>query len=220
LSGSWLLAWAVTFGVLLVQEARANCESCINLVFDGDSISAGVGSTPGHGLDDRVIARLGGGVRSRNVAVSGRPVSQAAQLYSDLVEPLFDQNIGYNVIVFHAGDNDIAQGRDAAQTYAAFSAYVAEAHREGWKVVVSTELRRPDFGGVKEAKLAEYNMRLRGNDAHADAVVDFDQDKRMADLSWRADRRLFARDRIHPADDGYAILAEMLAPAVKAVAGR
>ena len=121
----------------------------VNLVFDGDSISAGWGSSPGHGLDARVVAALGGNVRLHNVAASGRPVAECLRMYDQLVAPLFDPAVRHNVIVFHAGDNDLVQGRDAALTYAAFTDYVAAAHRQGWKIVVSTELRRGDFGQMR-----------------------------------------------------------------------
>ena len=209
-------------GLRAAAAAEPGCASaaCINLVLDGDSISAGVGASPGHTADRQMAAALGEAVRLQNVAAGGRPVSECLQLYPVLVAPLFVPAAGSNVIVFHAGDNDIARGRNAAQTYAAFTAYVAAAHQQGWKIVVSTELRRPDFPPPQEAELESYNDRLRRNDAGADAVVDLDAEPRMADLSYRADPEVFTPDRIHPSDGGYAVLAGLLAPAVRRVAGR
>lgn len=221
LIGGCLASVAVGYGrcAASVLPVCASAD-CVNLVFDGDSISAGVGSTHGHGLDAQVAATLGSDVRLNNVAVGGRPVSDCLRLYRRLVAPLFSPGSHHNVIVFHAGDNDIAQGRDAAQTYAAFSAYVTEAHRQGWKVVVSTELRSPHFALPQEAQLERYNDSLRLNQAGADAVVDFDADARMTIMSNRADPFMFKPDGLHPTDAGYAILTSMLAPAVKRVAGR
>jgi lysophospholipase L1-like esterase len=99
----------------------------------------------------------------------------------------------------------------------AFAAYVADAHRQGWKVVVSTELHRGDFDPSQRATLAEYNRMLRQNRAGADAVVDLDTDRRMTDMALRHDPALFTPDGVHPSDGGYAVLAGMLAPAVKRV---
>lgn len=195
-------------------------EPDVNLLFDGDSIPAGMGASPSHGSDVLVAASLGAGVRLHNVAVGGRPVSDCLALYPRLVAPLFDPATTRNVIVFHAGDNDIAQGRNAGQTYAAFTAYVAAAHSQGWKVVVSTELRRMDWRTPQTTELARYNDSLRRNEAGADAVVDFDADSRMTDPALRRDPALFTRDGVHPSDGGYAVLAAMLAPAVKLAAGR
>lgn len=213
--------------VLLCAGAQAGAavekgcasSSCINMVFDGDSISAGVGATRDH-TPDRVVARTLGHVRVYNVAVSGRPVGESARVFPDLVARLFVPGGVPNVIVFHAGDNDIRLGNDAAHIYAVFTSYVSQAHAQGWKVVVSTELRRFDFPAAKEAQLEAYNDRLRENKAHADAVVDLDAEPKFTDPAYRADPAVFSKDRIHPSDGGYAIMAEMLAPAVKRVAGR
>jgi lysophospholipase L1-like esterase len=204
----------------IAAEAVCGGSGCVNLVFDGDSISAGWGAPIGHGLDRQVVDALGDDVRMRNVAVGGRPVSDCLRFYQQLVAPLFDASTAYNVIVFHAGDNDVQHGRDAVQTYAALTAYVAAVHRQGWKIVVSTELRRPDFHPLQSTELDAYNDRLRRNEAGADAVVDFDTDVRMTTLSYRQDPTLFSSDGIHPAAGGYAVLAAMLVPAVKQVAGR
>src|SRR6185312_11482763 len=100
---------------------------------------------------------------------------------------------------------------DADQTYATFACYVADAHAQGWKVVVSTEFPRPDFSPDKQAALLEYNRQVRMNAAGADAVVDFAADPRMGDPAARDDPARFTRDRVHPSDGGYTILGQLLA---------
>ncbi len=219
-----LLACVVGFGMIgsrgNAADPRCHSEACVNLVFDGDSISVGYGAAPANRLDARVAAAMGGDLRMHNVAVGGRPVFECLRLYPKLVRPLFDPSTSHNVIVFHAGDNDISAGRNAIQTYAAFTAYVAAAHRQGWKIVVSTELRRLDFHPGQLTELMNYNTMLRRNKAGADAVVDFDADQRMTNPSARHDPALFTKDGIHPSDGGYAVLTGMLAPVVKRVAGR
>ena len=212
------------FGLFLAagnaaEPARGGA-ACVNLVLDGDSISYGWGASPAYRLDVRLAAALGGDVRLHNVAEGGRPVSTSLRLYNRLVAPLFDRSTSHNVIVFHGGDNDISEGRNATQTYVAFTAYVAEAHRQGWKVVVSTELQRLDFYRYQLAALKRYNIMLLKNKAGADAVVDFDADRRMTEPSDRRDPGLFSHDGIHPSNGGYGVLAGMLAPVVRRVAGR
>ncbi len=218
----WTLVLLAGLGGGRSEAADPACTSagCVNLVFDGDSISAGWGASPGHGLQAIVPAALGADVRTHDVAVGGRPVITCLQLYPRIVAPLFDPSTPHNVIVFHAGDNDIAQGHDAPEIYAAFTAYVVAAHTQGWKVVVSTELRRPDFRPSKETELLEYNNMLLQNKAGADAVVNFDADPRMTNMTYRLDPALFTHDRIHPSDGGYGVLAALLVPVVKRVAGR
>jgi lysophospholipase L1-like esterase len=212
------LILAVSLLAASITNGRA--ADTVNLLFDGDSISAGMGAPHGRGLDSQVAAALGPGVDLHNVAVGGRPVSDCLALYAKLVAPLYDPAAGRNVIAFHAGDNDIARNATADAAYAAFTAYVAAAHAQGWKVVVSTEMLRPDFPPVKEQQLAAYNALLRRNGAGADAVVDFDQDQRIADFAFRTDPAVFSGDKIHPSEGGYAILAAMLAPAVRRVTER
>jgi lysophospholipase L1-like esterase len=213
----------VAFGLVWdipARSAAASCGDarCVNLLFDGDSISAGWGAT-GRKLDQLAAAALGGDVRLHNVAEGGRPVIACLQRYDALVAPFYDRSVRRNVIAFHAGDNDIAAGRSAAETYAAFTDYVAAAHRQGWRVVVSTELRRADFPPEAEDQLERYNALLRQNRAGAEAVVDLDTDAKLRDFAYRHDPRLFTPDGIHPNDGGYAVIAAMLAPAVRRVAG-
>ncbi len=216
-----IVAVLICAGAQAGSAAEKGCSSaaCINMVFDGDSISAGVGASRDQG-PDRQLARALGHVRVYNVAVGGRPVAECFRLYPELVAPLFVPGGGPNVIVFHAGDNDIAHGNNATRTYALFSAYVTAAHLQGWKVVVSTELHRPDFPAAKETELEAYNDRLRENKAGADAVVDLDTEPKMTDPAYRTDPAVFSRDRVHLSDGGYSIMADLLAPAVKRVAGR
>jgi lysophospholipase L1-like esterase len=216
-----LAAMLFCAGVHAGEAAEKGCASlaCINMVFDGDSISAGTGATRDN-TPDRLVARALGHVRAYNVAAGGRPVGESLRLFPELVARLFVPGGVPNVIVFHGGDNDIRLGNDAAHTYAAFTSYVSFAHAQGWKVVVSTELRRFDFPAAKEAQLLAYNDRLRENKAHADAVVDLDSEPKFADAAYRGDPAVFSKDRIHPSDGGYAIMAQMLASAVRHVAGR
>lgn len=186
---------------------------CGVIVFDGDSISAGIAGSS----DKKFIEILNRPARIHNVAAGGRPASECLRRFADSVAPLFEPTAMFNLIVFHAGDNDIAQGKSAAETYGAFKQYVAAAHAQGWKVVVSTELQRVDWSVGPQGELAAYNAQLLSNTAGADAVVDLAAEARLADLSRRTDFSLFSEDRIHPSEDGYAILAQLLAAGARSV---
>src|ERR1700733_10692852 len=80
--------------------------NCGNIVFDGDSISAGAGSTGGRGLDKELMQDLRVRARVTNVSVGGRPVSVCLKTFPGLVTPQFVPTARFNLIVFHAGDND------------------------------------------------------------------------------------------------------------------
>ena len=210
--------WVVVLGLLAVAGTALAAETpcgagCVNVVVDGDSISAG---TPGRMVADR----LAGPARVRNVAKGGRPVFECLRLFPSLVAPRFAPEAGRNVILFHAGDNDIGMGRDAAGTYEAFTAYVAGAHGQGWRVVVTTEFRRPDFSPAAEAQLEAYNRLLLENRAGADGVVDMDADPRFADLALRGDASVFKPDRIHLRPGGVGLMLDRVAPVLRVAAGR
>ncbi len=209
-----LLACAV------ILTAAAPEQSHVNIVFDGDSIAASVGASPPYRLDTLAAVSLGpDAVRLHNVSASGRPVSDCLRLYPTLVAPLFDATERANVIVFHAGDNDVNRDHSADQIYNDLASYIAKAHVQGWRVIVSTELYRPDFPANKEAQLEAYNRLVLANSAGADAVVDFNKNPLMTNLVNRTKPSLF-HDRLHPSDGGYLILAGMINPVLAQVIAR
>jgi lysophospholipase L1-like esterase len=184
------------------------------LVFDGDSVAAGMGATPGFKLEDGVKARLGWAGRVVNFGQPGLPLALCLGRYPDTVGALATSPAVNRILVIHAGDNDISQGSTASQTYDAFTRYVALAHRDGWIVVASTELARPTFSAAQQAELSSYNRLILENGAGADAVADFEGEPGFHDLGNRASPAYFAPDQVHPSDAGYAILARLIADAV------
>ncbi len=184
------------------------------LVFDGDSISIGVGASPGRTLAEQVVPLLPPGVASHAVGAGGRPVKECLARYDTDVRPLYDAGAEHNVIFFHAGDNDITQGSSARQAYDALTTYVARAHRQGWSVVVSTELQRFDLPEAMRADLAAFNALVLANSAGADGVADFGGDAILGGVTNRRNPTYYTLDGVHPADTGYAILAGLAARAL------
>ncbi len=184
------------------------------LVFDGDSIAVGVGASPGRTLAEQVVPLLPPGVASHVVGAGGRPVKDCLARFDTDVRPLLDARAGHNVISFHAGDNDITQGSSGRQAYMALSAYVARAHRQGWQVVVSTELQRFDLPQAMRDELDVFNALVRANGAEADGVADFGGDATLGGVAHRRDPTYYTLDGVHPADAGYAILAGLAARAL------
>ncbi len=188
--------------------------SAAMLVFDGDSISVGVGASPGRTLAEQVASLLPAGVATRVVGASGRPVKDCLARYDVDIRPLYDAGRARNVIFLHAGDNDITQGSNARQAYDALTAYVARAHRQGWSIVVSTELQRFDLSEAMRAELSAFNALVLANAAGADGVADFGGDATMGGVANRRNPTYYTLDGVHPSDAGYAILAGLTARAV------
>ena len=180
------------------------------IVFDGDSVSRGLRASARKAPDRQLAAMLPAPARVTNVAVSGLPVWKALERYATTVAPLRDPDAPYQLIAFHAGDNDIHAGRTAAQTYTNFAAYVADAHRDGWLVIVTTELQQPTLSFEQQSEISRYDRLLVLNTAKADDVIDFAAYCGFADVSGRGNPAYFSADGVHPSDHGYKLLAEML----------
>ncbi len=187
------------------------------LLFDGDSVSRGSGVADADSPSHQIAHLIDGPVRILNVAVPGQPVSASLADFPVTVAPHFDPNGRANIIAFHGGDNDIAGGRTAAQAYDSLRRYIAIAHAQGWKVIVSNELGRPDWTDAQQAELAEYNRLELGNAAGADAVIDYASMPGMSDLAGRERSGLYGPDHVHPSARGYGLLADLLRDAIARV---
>lgn len=189
-----------------------------NIVFDGDSVSKGQEASPGKTPDAQLRTMLAQPVVITDVAVSGLPVFATLERYGRVVQPLYNRAARYNVIAFHAGDNDLAAGKTAAETYAKFSRYVSLAHAQGWKIIVSTELQRTLWAPEQQAELWHYNRLLLANTSGADAVVDYAAAPGLRDPDQRRNPAYFASDGVHPSDNGYRVLARMIRTALDQLA--
>ncbi len=192
---------------------------CGNIVFDGDSISAGVGA---HGAkpDQLMALLLPMPVTAANVSVGGRPVRDCLGMFDRTIAPRHMPDALFNVIVFHAGDNDVVLNDTAETIYRNFTEYVRRAHRDGWIVLVSTELPRLQFSPAQEHELETYNRLLVENRAGADGVVNIAADPDLNDPAKRRGSTYFSPDLTHPSDTGYERLNIMLSKAVVEVVSR
>lgn len=182
----------------------------VRIVFDGDSVAAGQGASGDARLAPQVaqIMRLQG--KLTNVAVSGQPVLSCLARFDSIVQPLFEPG-ATNVIFFHAGDNDIKFRFSAPEIYRRLTEYIALAHRQGWKVVVSTELPRYDFPPNFETQLLEYNRLILQNSAKADRIADFASNSAMGGPQNRSNPAFYSGDGVHPSAGGYNLLARQTA---------
>lgn len=183
------------------------------LVFDGDSISFGEGATNGHTLADQTLSLLLPKVVHHITAVGGRQAKECLSLFNFNVMPLYQYD-KKNIIFFNAGDNDIAHGSNANETYAAIKAYTELAHHRGWQVVLSTKLQRYDWPEEARSVITNLNLLITENEAKAERVADFQANPIVGGDLGRLDRTYFTSDQIHPADAGYTILATITAAAL------
>ena len=184
------------------------------IVIDGDSVSKGAGASAEMTPDKQICSILGESVEVENIGVNGFQVLKTLERYQSVVAPLFNPEAPFNFILYHAGDNDIYVKKSSQETYENFSRYVALAHAQGWKVIVSTEIERFDWPAEPQQELREYNRLLLANSAHADAVVDLNALPGMAGPASRANPAYFHPDGIHPSDGGYALIVQLYVDAM------
>ena len=183
----------------------------------GDSITAGLGSTPNAGrrytdvlakLADRPVLNLG--TNGDTMAANGAAWNAIGGL------------AGVEVAVILLGTNDVAVGKSikSAEDYAKLAKQnVAELRRRKIKVVWGTV---PPFEGFKGHTAEREALRQAINEwirtaSGADAVVDLDAALRDPATPARMKVEYHNGDWIHPSDAGYRRMGEVAAEVVRKI---
>lgn len=189
------------------------------MVFHGDSLTFGVGSTGGLNYPAQTIALMPPYFSATNLGVSGQTITQMITTGVNNVDPLFGNN--FRRMIGWGGTNDLAIGGDSAATlYANMVTYATARKAAGWKVILIGILPRgAGAGGSFETRRTSVNASLRADfssataftnirtgAAYADYFIDIEGD---ADLGQSGDELnpTFYTDEIHLTNAGYAIIA-------------
>ena len=120
------------------------------------------------------------------------------------------------VVVFYAGDNDLAAGKTPAQVLDAFRSLVATMHRElpGTRVVfVSIKPSIARWSIVD--KMRQANSLVRDYARTDLRLVYVDVFTPMLDASGQPRRELYLEDGLHMTPAGYAIWRDLIAPVIR-----
>lgn len=189
-----------------------------NVIFDGDSETAGSGNT----LNRNWVQQMGlpPGIRQVNVAESGIQLATLASEASAFVDPYYVSGIP-NVLVIFAGTNDFAIGSATVATvYGNLQSYCTarKATNPSLKIVVITMLPRNVGGTMSQANWQAYHDDIvngfAGSTLACDAVVDTSTDSRIGPWGANTNTTYYAADAIHLNNTGAAILAAMVRPKV------
>ena len=151
------------------------------------------------------------GVPVLNRGFGGSEAGEVAQFAKRIVVPYRPP-----VVVFYAGDNDLAAGKTPTQVLNAFHSFVATMHRElpGTRVVfVSIKPSIARWGIVDKMRAA--NQLVRDYVRTDDRLVYVDVFSRMLDSSGQPRHELFLEDGLHMTPAGYAIWRELIAPVIR-----
>ena len=120
------------------------------------------------------------------------------------------------VVVFYAGDNDLAAGKTPAQVLDAFRSFVATMHRELPATRVVFVSIKPSIARWNIVdKFREANQLIRDYARTDDRLVYVDVFTPMLDASGQPRRELFLEDGLHMTPAGYAIWRELIAPVIR-----
>lgn len=185
----------------------------LNIVTEGDSLTAGEGASAGNDWPAQLETLLGEPITLTNFAVGGSTLTnELAARAGDVDAALVQDAWTLNVCLPWAGTNDMkALGLTGADTYDLYLAYCQARQSAGYKVVAFTVLPRSGAtvpAGFETERQA-FNALVRANWAtFADALADVAADYRIGDAGdeWGS---VYFSDGVHMTDRGYALIARM-----------
>ncbi len=188
------------------------------VVFDGCSLVNDAGVAPQDGMPAQVMALLPAGLDMKNLGVGGQTTQMMAADAATQVDPLYNPARPANVLVAWEGTNDLISGRsppyDARQAYRHLAAYCRARQRAGFRVVICTVLPRGMSTAFYVARNA-LNAELRAHwTSFADALADVGADQTIGADGAETDATYY-RDTVHLTPAGYAIVARVVAGAVR-----
>lgn len=186
-----------------------------NIVFDGDSLTAGDGIAPvgqfpeGQDYPSQVVAALDPRGLYYNVGVGGERISVMITNAPTVVDTKLLAGAN-NVVVICGGSNDIWV--EDINPYSRVVAYCQARKAAGWKVIVGTIGPRSDVGlpaDFDTLRLA-CNASIRANwQTFADGIADFGADATIGATGASTNQIYYAGDGAHLNANGYAIRASI-----------
>lgn len=192
------------------------------IIFDGDSLTLGTGSTGGLNYPNQTITQLGGSnyYDLTNIGVGGQLMQTILANGATAVDPLYKYYRSNNYVSLLGGTNDLDSGSsDASTTYGYIVSYSQARRTAGYKVIVNTILPRGAGaqGIAFEALRQTVNSSIRANwESFADGISDIGADPIIGTFGANLNATYYT-DTTHMTNAGYAILASHVAAAVNQI---
>jgi lysophospholipase L1-like esterase len=191
------------------------------IVFDGDSLTAGVGAGPGEDYPSDVMRRLPDKLDGVNIAVPGQTWNDMLADAEAQVDPLQSNTRPVNALVVWAGTNDMRRTLTAGRVWSELQTYCRTRRDRGWTVVVLTVLpclpRRPHSRFEEERQQLNTIIRERWREV-ADGLADVAADPRIGDPAG-PDAQVYSTDGIHHNAAGNQVIAEVVAATLRPLVG-
>lgn len=185
-----------------------------NVVFDGDSLTAGSGSSAGRSYPSQTVVGLDSRATHSNIGLSGATMQMILDRAAATVDPLLVTE-GMNVVVLRAGTNDLffsAGATPPEDVHADIVAYCNGRRAAGWKIVVTTITPRSDASTPAnfETSRQTLNTLIRNNwTTYADALADIAADPLLGDAGDETNKQYYT-DLVHHTDNGYRVSADIV----------
>ncbi len=151
------------------------------------------------------------GVPVLNRGFGGSEAGDVAQFAERIVVPYKPP-----VVVFYAGDNDLAAGNTPAQVLAAFQSFVATMHRDLPATRIAFVSIKPSIArwAIMD-KMRQANQLVRDFVRTDSRLAYVDVFTPMLDASGQPRRELYLEDGLHMTPAGYAIWRDLIAPVIR-----
>lgn len=196
-----------------------------NIVFDGDSLTIGVGALPYNNFpfDNSWPSQVAAAIDHRgtyyNVGVAGETTLAMIANAAANVDAKYVPGAN-NVVCFNGGTNDIYFGATDVTTYARIVQYCQARQAAGWKVIVGTITPRSDAGdpGSQDTYRLSVNTMIRANwPSFANGVADIGADANMGTLGQETNTQYYNGDNVHHNANGYRVRAGYFLTALSSI---
>ena len=120
------------------------------------------------------------------------------------------------MIVFYAGDNDIAGGKTPERVFADYQAFVAKIHKLLPKTKIAFVAIKPSISRWRLIELMRKANQMIEELSSKDELLEYvDVDAPMIGDDGQPRKELFLKDGLHMTDAGYKIWTDLVMPHVK-----
>lgn len=187
------------------------------VICDGDSLTAGQGSTGGQTYPVQLIAALGSSYEALNDGTGGHTVAQMLTGVAALDEYIAVTRPRTYYVGWGGGNDIYTNGTDAAATFSSYVDLLRGRRVSGAKVVACTQLPRsivPTPSYYERQRLA-FNAMVRAQwSIFADALADMGAHPLIGLAGSEMNTTYFDDDRVHLKNAGYAIVESLVRAAI------
>ncbi len=200
------------------------------VVFDGNSLTYGLGVPTAQNYPSQVAGLLGSRYLTFNLGVNGQTTPQMMADGKTQVDSLI--GVGRSILVAWEITNDIYKGASPQTAYQDFVAYCRQRKAAGWKVVIMDVLPRSDRYTPANFELSRQAVNVwlrrdfsqptgdpliyktRDATSYADLLIDLAAVPDLGKAGAQDSQVYYLPDRVHLSPAGYGILAKEVQEAI------